>query len=196
MGESRTRRTGLITLLLLVASTGATGVVAWLLRPDSAIAWVGVVGGVVGPAGLWLTWTSYRDDRADAATGLTLEQVADQIAAAVRRQWTAEAELRRLNDPYALPVRWQPADPGMVEDWAALVRLATAGGAGWPSPPPVGRWAAGPAGPAGGAGDLVEVLDRVPTGRLVVLGEPGAGKTIMLVRLVWWTYYHQALRVL
>jgi hypothetical protein len=28
------------------------------------------------------------------------------------------------------------------------------------------------------------VLDRVPTGRLVVLGEPGAGKTMLMVRLV------------
>jgi len=31
---------------------------------------------------------------------------------------------------------------------------------------------------------LVEVLGRVPTGRLVVLGEPGAGKTMLMVRLV------------
>jgi hypothetical protein len=31
---------------------------------------------------------------------------------------------------------------------------------------------------------LADVLERVPTGRLVVLGEPGAGKTILMVRLV------------
>jgi hypothetical protein len=31
---------------------------------------------------------------------------------------------------------------------------------------------------------LVEVLAKVPTGRLVVLGEPGAGKTMLMVRLV------------
>lgn len=31
---------------------------------------------------------------------------------------------------------------------------------------------------------LAQVLDRVPTRRLVVLGEPGAGKTMLLVRLV------------
>ncbi|WP_322770549.1 NACHT domain-containing protein, partial [Frankia sp. Cr1] len=183
MGGSRTRRTGLITLLLLGLSAGVTGVLAWLLAPDSAIAWIGVVGGVLGPPGLWLAWASYRDDRADNAD-LTVEQVADQIAVAVRDQWTAEAELRRLNDPYALPVRWQPADPGLVQDWASLVRLATAGGAGWPSPPPAGTWAAGPAGLAGSDNELIEALDRVPTGRLVVLGEPGAGKTILLVRLV------------
>ena len=37
---------------------------------------------------------------------------------------------------------------------------------------------------AGVGGDLVDVLARVPTGRLVVLGEPGAGKTMLMVQLV------------
>jgi hypothetical protein len=45
-------------------------------------------------------------------------------------------------------------------------------------------WAAGPDGLAGEGDELTEVLDKVPTGRLVVLGEPGAGKTILMVRLV------------
>jgi len=37
---------------------------------------------------------------------------------------------------------------------------------------------------AGVGGELAEVLARVPTGRLVVLGGPGAGKTMLMVRLV------------
>ena len=37
---------------------------------------------------------------------------------------------------------------------------------------------------AGEANQLADVLARVPTGRLVVLGEPGAGKTMLMVRLV------------
>ena len=37
---------------------------------------------------------------------------------------------------------------------------------------------------AGEGGELADVLDRVPTGRLVVLGEPGSGKTMLMVRLV------------
>ena len=32
--------------------------------------------------------------------------------------------------------------------------------------------------------ELVEKLALVPTGRLVVLGEPGAGKTMLMIRLV------------
>ena len=45
--------------------------------------------------------------------------------------------------------------------------------------PPTGTWAAGPGGLAGTGDELADVLARVPTGRLVVLGEPGAGKTML-----------------
>ena len=91
--------------------------------------------------------------------------------------------MRRLNDPYPLPVSWAPADLSLTDSWDSLEKLA-ASGAGWPEPPPAGTWAAGPDGLAGRGGALVEVLGRVPTGRLVVLGEPGAGKTMLMVRLV------------
>jgi predicted NACHT family NTPase len=37
---------------------------------------------------------------------------------------------------------------------------------------------------AGEGADITRVLARIPTGRLVVLGEPGSGKTMLLVRLV------------
>ena len=98
-------------------------------------------------------------------------------------QWEAEAAVRRLNDPYPLPVSWDAADASLTDSWDSLVKLATSG-AGWPPPPPAGTWAAGPDDLAGEGGELVDVLARVPTGRLVVLGEPGAGKTMLMVRLV------------
>ena len=111
-----------------------------------------------------------------------LPGLADQLAAAIGAQWEEEARVRRLNDPYPLPVSWGPAAASLADDWETLVRLATTG-AGW-SPAPPGTWAAGPDGLAGAGGDLADVLARVPTGRLVVLGEPGAGKTMLMVRLV------------
>ena len=91
--------------------------------------------------------------------------------------------MRRLNDPYPLPVSWAAADASLTDAWDSLIKLASSG-AGWPPPPPAGTWAAGPDDLAGKGGELVEVLARVPTGRLVVLGEPGAGKTMLMVRLV------------
>ena len=109
--------------------------------------------------------------------------MADQLAVAVGTQWNAEAAIRRLNDPYPLPVSWAAADPSLTDAWDSLVKLATSG-AGWPPPPPGETWAAGPDDLAGEGGELADVLARVPTGRLVVLGEPGAGKTMLMVRLV------------
>jgi hypothetical protein len=113
---------------------------------------------------------------------IALEGVADSLAIAVTVQWEAEARWRQLNDPYPMRVRWRAADSDVVVEWPALVKLATTG-PGWPIPVPE-NWAAGPADLSGVDNDLADVLGRVPTGRLVVLGEPGAGKTILLVRLV------------
>ena len=134
---------------------------------------------------LWLTWAAYRGPRraGTSASGQSMAQIADQLAVAVGKQWTDEAAVRRLNDPYPLPVSWAAADASLTDAWDSLVKLAVSG-VGWPKPPPAGTWAAGPDDLAGEGGELAEVLARVPTGRLVVLGEPGAGKTMLMVRLV------------
>lgn len=118
-----------------------------------------------------------------AAGDATLAQAADDLAFAVRRQWRAEAALRRLNDPYPLPVRWRPAAPELMEPWRSLVRLATTGVGRALSAAP-SQWASGPEALSGSGGDLVMKLASVPTSRLVVLGEPGSGKSMLLVRLV------------
>ena len=93
------------------------------------------------------------------------------------------AAVRRLNDPYPLPVSWEAADVSLTDPWDSLTKLA-ASGAGWPRAIGVGGSAASPDDLAGAGDELVEVLARVPTGRLIVLGEPGAGKTMLMVRLV------------
>jgi NACHT domain len=140
----------------------------------------------LGLPALWLAVAAYLEaGRPEQATELTMTHVADQLAIAVGAQWEAEARIRRLNDPYPLPVSWTAAGAlsALTDSWDSLVRLATSG-AGWPEPPPEGSWASGPDDLAGEAGELADVLGRVPTGRLVVLGKPGAGKTILMVRLV------------
>src|SRR5205085_1774438 len=60
----------------------------------------------LGLSALWVTWAAYRGLRRfdTAASGLGMAQVADQLAVAVHAQWAAEAAVRRLNDPYPLPV--------------------------------------------------------------------------------------------
>jgi hypothetical protein len=176
-----------------LAATVAVGllalpwVIALVLAPhhhlDATV--VGILAAVSIPlSGLWLTWVTVAKGEGSGApaTGLSTAQVADQIAVAIGKQWADEAAVRRLNDPYPLPVSWD-ADTSLTDSWDSLVKLASSG-AGWPLPPPAGTWASGPDDLAGQDGELVEVLARVPTGRLVVLGEPGAGKTMLMVRLV------------
>ncbi|WP_369265177.1 NACHT domain-containing protein [Streptomyces sp. R35] len=111
-----------------------------------------------------------------------LEEVADQLAQGVRQQWEAEAQVRRLNDPFPLSVEWVAADADLVESWPHLRELAE----GWPgqSSEAASAWAVSPRGLAGEGGEIAKTFERVPTRRLVVLGDPGGGKTMLLIRLL------------
>ncbi|GAU70694.1 hypothetical protein SSP35_21_00890 [Streptomyces sp. NBRC 110611] len=176
----RTRRAGLIYLALVVVGlSGALGL-AYSHRLGVATTVVTLLPTL---AGSYLAWATFRSDRSEAAADRELGQIADRLAGAVRRQWEAEAEVRRLNDPYPLPVSWAAASADLVEEWERLESTA----AGWPGGGPAERagWAAGPGELAGADGEIAAVvLQRVPTGRLVVLGAPGSGKTMLLVRLL------------
>jgi hypothetical protein len=147
--------------------------------------WTLVLAASVGLPTLWVAWAAFRDARrsATADRGPGMAQLADELAAAVGKQWNQEAAMRRLYDPYPLPVSWAASDQDLTDVWDLLVELA-ASRAGWPSPAPGQPRPAGPDDLAGKGGELADVLDRVPTGRLVVLGEPGTGKTMLMVRLV------------
>lgn len=111
-----------------------------------------------------------------------LAAVGEELAIAVRLQWHDETRLRQVNDPYPIPIEWHPAEKGLAADWSSLVKLATEG-SGWPTPAPE-KWVADHTGLAGADSEIVNVLDRVPTGRLIVLGQPGSGKTVLLIRLL------------
>ena len=134
---------------------------------------------------LWVTWAAFRDSRRSGAAdgGPGMARVADELAVAVGNQWSREAAVRRLNDPYPLPVSWAAADADLADAWDSLVEAG--GQRRRMAPARAGQaWATGPDDLAGEGGELADVLARVPTGRLVVLGEPGAGKTMLMVRLV------------
>jgi hypothetical protein len=105
-------------------------------------------------------------------------RAADRLAAAVGAQLRDEAAVRP-SDPDALRVRWVAAETTLGDDWDVLVELAGSG-----DDPQATSWATGPDELAAADGDLATVLAKVPTNRLVVLGEAGAGKTTLAVRLV------------
>ena len=101
----------------------------------------------------------------------------------MREQWDSETKARRVDDPSALPVAWRPAAADLVEPWPELARTAGA----WPGGPPgdPAAWAAGAGDLAGEDAELGQIFARrIPTRRLVVLGEPGSGKSVLLIRLL------------
>lgn len=132
---------------------------------------------------LYQSWASYRADREDAHSAQEWEQRAEALAQAVRRQWVTESGLRRLHDPYSMPVSWRAAPVDLVESLSRLRAVA----AGWPGGASAteSEWAVEEDELSGTGGQIGDVLSRlIPTKRLVVLGEPGSGKTVLLMRLV------------
>jgi hypothetical protein len=99
------------------------------------------------------------------------EEAAAQLAEAVGAQWRGEEERRRVHDPFPLPVRWHPVAADLMDHWANI-RRAPAG-----ADP-------GPLELAGRLDQVVDLYRKVPSGRLVVLGRSGAGKTVLAVRFV------------
>jgi NACHT domain-containing protein len=179
-GWNPSRRTGRITAALLLGTTATVLILARVYNLGMPAIMVAVL---IALPGLWLAWVPYQDDRRRREREINLHDLSDQLARAVGRQWESEARIRRLNDPYPLPVSWSAADSALTDDWAVIEALASAG-AGRPATADYPAWAKAPADLAGQGDGLAAVLTRVPTRRLVVLGEPGAGKTMLMVRLV------------
>ncbi|WP_406365174.1 helix-turn-helix domain-containing protein [Streptomyces sp. NBC_01546] len=100
-----------------------------------------------------------------------LARAAEELANEITRRWQIEEEQRRVHDPFPLPVRWQDA-PEVLTDRPENVRRLPPGAT---------------AGPIDLNGDLHSVADvyrRIPSGRLVVLGRAGSGKSILTIRFV------------
>ena len=105
-----------------------------------------------------------------------LDDLADGLAADVRAQWKQEATTRGLLDP--ITVRWgRPSLP--------LGGSAAAAAASRRFDPLPGLAAATEADlAAGGIGDLYVVYGGLRSGRLVIAGAPGAGKSGAAVQLI------------
>ncbi|MFI9272122.1 NACHT domain-containing protein [Kitasatospora sp. NPDC052896] len=101
-----------------------------------------------------------------------LREAAEGLAVKVYQQWNAEWERRRLHlSSSSLAVRFHNAAAGRFDHWAEI-RKAPPG----MDPPPLQL--------ADQLEKIVDVYKSVPSGRLVVLGEAGAGKTVLALRFV------------
>lgn len=165
------------------------------LLGDAAVAAASVAGAALTAIVSWGPRSERRHGLADRDNA----EAEARLAETVLEQWAGELAALRITNPFPLAVSWSPADPPLAEPWDALVTWAGDPMLGGPRPgsgfgflsrerswhpPSANMWAAGLDGLAGSGDELPDVLDRVPTGRLVMLGEPGAGKTVLMMRLV------------
>lgn len=100
----------------------------------------------------------------------TLVESTDRLAHAVRSQLRHEQGQRQIQDPFPLLVRWQLAPEELVDHWPSIRRDPTGIDV---APLPL----------AGRLDEIVDVYRRIPSGRLVVLGRAGSGKTVLAQRL-------------
>ncbi|MFE9927556.1 helix-turn-helix domain-containing protein [Streptomyces sp. NPDC005533] len=121
-----------------------------------------------------------------------LAAVAEALAHDVYGRCIREEEQRRVHDPFPLPVRWRSAPAELLDHRANI--SGTPPGAGDASGAAGAAGASGTADgqPAldGGLTDITDITDiadayrRVRSGRLVVLGRAGSGKTVLVLRFV------------
>ncbi|WP_020660470.1 BTAD domain-containing putative transcriptional regulator [Amycolatopsis benzoatilytica] len=111
-----------------------------------------------------------RPRRAKPAPTDGLDRAAKELAAAIARQWTAEAEMRSLHRPKPVPLRWSSTE----REVAAAASAVLGDSPGYGSERLV---------LSGDLTDVVAKFRQVPSRQLVVLGEPGAGKSVLAVLL-------------
>jgi transcriptional regulator with XRE-family HTH domain len=100
-----------------------------------------------------------------------LADAATELAKEIRRRWQREEEHRRVHDPFPLPVRWQDAPESLTDHSENVQRL------------PPGATSRD-MDLSGDLGSVAEVYRRILSGRLVVLGRAGSGKSILTIRFV------------
>lgn len=114
---------------------------------------------------------THADVAATEPRSLPLARAKEHLAVAVRRQWTDEAEMRSLNRPEPVALRWSRTARPVSGVAAAL---------------PAERPPAQESGQLVFSGELAEIAGAfrsIQPRQLVVLGEPGAGKTVVAMLL-------------
>jgi hypothetical protein len=107
----------------------------------------------------------------------------DRLAEIVLKEWTKEYNARKFHDTgYRLKVFWE-AEPILMSGWGKLVDEALSGTGAQKDVRP-DEWADDAQELKGSDHELAAALDRAPTGWLVVLGEPGYGKSMLMLQLV------------
>ena len=120
--------------------------------------------------------------RPDGRRDAELEEIADLLADAMRKQWLSAANDRGLLEPAPLPMRWRRSSVPVAGAVSEATRVRD-DGLSFPPLPGMNRPAAGGL-REGGREGLLKVYAGLPSGRLVIIGDPGSGKSSAAVHLL------------
>lgn len=164
---------GVVAIILLTSSVFA--VVVFARDSDRAGGLVQIATTMLPMTMVAVTWLLARRHPPPAEPDRALAAAADALAGCVHRQWRIAASERGLWKPLPVQVRWrwsERAVTGPVEaaigDHQAHTRFAPL-----PGMPLVDAKAVR----AGGLKDLAGVYGGIRSGRVVILGAPGTGKS-------------------
>jgi hypothetical protein len=167
-------------VVVLAGLLAAEGWVLWRWGVATLGQWLSLVGGggITAACVVWVgkgirEWQS----GVNPAEAARLDRAAADLATAVQRTWMKEAAHRGLTSPLPIAVRLRPADPRITahpSQWAGPSQAVAVGDA----PEDVAQVLTGT------AGDIADLYNRVTTGRLVIVGAPGGGKTGAAVLLL------------
>ncbi|MEW2456926.1 NACHT domain-containing protein [Streptomyces albus] len=168
--------TALLTCAAVVLAVRPSGLPGGLVRDERLPLLLALVGAVTtGAAAVGRALERRRLARPRTPLPAhRLDQATERLAGALERQYAREDQLALspVTTPTPIPVRWRAADPLVTDHEPNLLGV--------------------PAGTAARAGSLEtdgefagipEFFAALPRGRLVVLGAPGAGKTVLVHRL-------------
>jgi NACHT domain-containing protein len=168
-------------LAVAVLAAGWT-VIVFALRSPSGLASAGTIGALI--AGLTplvvglIVWA--RRPPSVAATTSTPEQVdaaQRQLAGLISSQWQTEIIVRQLDDPGPLAVRWRFTDLDVADRAEHIARTS-------PLRSLLRRGRPRFTGRTDRIGDMATEFRRLTRRRLVIVGEPGMGKTTLAVLLI------------
>ncbi len=167
-----------IGAMLVIVFTRASG------NPILVALAVSIATAVVAPGLTALGVTLWQRSRWPDSTSSTGDAgAADVLAGAVRELWRIEAaERRRLSAPPPIPIRWEwtrlPVT-GSVDE-----AIDAASGPGRPGTLPGVRPAVAATVKEGGLSDLFAVYGGLSSGRVILLGDPGTGKSAAILLLL------------
>jgi hypothetical protein len=169
-------------LAAIAAVIAVAGILVWTVWRSQHRGDLSTFGGfviaVVAPVASLVVYLTKLRRSGGTGPGRPPSELADSLAAAVTEQWTRAALERRLVQPEPIPVRWGRSSKPLAGPVSAAV-----GSRQFPPLPGLPPAAAGRL-RGGQLQDLHAVYGGLGSGRLVIIGGPGSGKSGAAVLLI------------